>query len=100
MHIILGAADYQRIQSTEQPVLRSNPDIDPGAEFTMLGWMLFGRQMSNSQSVEKGFFSKTSQQEFERLCNLEALGLVDPAQAMVNFHENFPQGLVQTEDGY
>ena len=36
MHIKLGAADYQRIRSTEQPVLGANPDKDPGAEFTML----------------------------------------------------------------
>ena len=100
VHIILGAADYQRIRSTEQPVLGSNPDTDPGAEFTMLGWMLFGRQMTHSQSPEKGFFAKTSQQEFDRLCNLEALGLVDPPQEMGQFHKNFSQGLMQTEDGY
>ena len=32
--IHLGAADIQRIKSTEPG---SNPDTDPGAEFTMLG---------------------------------------------------------------
>ena len=100
VHIILGAADYQRIRSTEQPVLGSNPDTDPGATFTMLGWMLFGRQMTHSQSPEQGFFAKTSQQEFDRLCNLEPLGLVDPPQEMGQFHKNFSQGLMHTEDGY
>ena len=98
VHIILGAADYQRIRTTEQPVLGSNRDTDPGAEFTLLGWMLFGRQMSHLQSVEKGFLAKTSQQEFDKLCSLEALGLVDPPQAMVQFHENFSQGLMQTKE--
>ncbi len=37
VHIILGAADYQRIRTTEPPVLGNNPDRDPGAEFTKLG---------------------------------------------------------------
>ena len=41
VHIIFGAADYQRIGTTEQPVVGANPDTDPGAKFTMLGWMLF-----------------------------------------------------------
>ena len=43
IHIILGAADYQRIKTTEPPVLGPNPDVDPGAEFTMLGWTLTGK---------------------------------------------------------
>ena len=43
MHIILGAADVQQIKSTEPPVLGPNPDTDPGAEFTMLGWVLAGK---------------------------------------------------------
>ena len=37
VHIILGAADIQRIKSTEPAVLGSNPDSDPGTEFTMMG---------------------------------------------------------------
>ena len=37
VHIILGAADYQRIHSTEPLILGNDPDADPGAEFTMLG---------------------------------------------------------------
>ena len=34
VHIIFGAADCQRIRTTEQPVLGNNLDKDPGAEFT------------------------------------------------------------------
>ena len=40
VHIIFGAADVQRIKTTEPAVLGPNPDTDPGAEFTMLGWVL------------------------------------------------------------
>ena len=37
VHIILGAAYYQRIRTTEPLILGANPDKDPDAEFTMLG---------------------------------------------------------------
>ena len=77
MHIILGAADYQRIRSTEKPIFGSNPDTDPGAEFTMMGWMMFGRQALESSVVEKGFFVQSSQNDFEKLCSLEVLGLTN-----------------------
>ena len=55
VHIILGAGDYQRIRSTEQPIVGKNPDTDPGVEFTMLGWMILGKQIIESSNVEKGF---------------------------------------------
>ena len=89
VHIILGAADYQRIQSTEQPVLGENPDKDPGAEFTMLGWVLYGRMIANASSAEKDLFLNSSQDEFERLCSLDVLGLVEQPDLNSEFHENF-----------
>ena len=45
VHIILGAADYQRIHTTEPLILRVNPGKDIGAEFTMLCWTIYGRQL-------------------------------------------------------
>ena len=42
VHIILEAADYQRIPITEPLILGANPDKDPWAEFTMLGWTIYG----------------------------------------------------------
>ena len=94
VHIILGAADYQKIRSTDQPVLRANPDS------AMLGWMFFGRQMSISKTAEKGFFSESSQQEFDTFCNLEALGLIDLPQVGVQFHKKFSKNLPRTKSGY
>ena len=38
VHIILGAADYQRIRTTEPLIMGAKPDKDPGAEFTMVEW--------------------------------------------------------------
>lgn len=55
VHIILGAADYQRICTTEPMVLGYNPDKDPGAEFTMLGWAICGRQPTSENHSEKIF---------------------------------------------
>ena len=42
VHIILGAADYQRIRTTGPLILGVDPDKDPGAEFTVHGWTLYG----------------------------------------------------------
>ena len=100
VHIIFGAAEYQRIRSTEQPIVGVNPDTDPGAEFTMLGWMLFGRQILESSTAEKGFFVKSSQKDFEQLCNVDVLGLTDPPNNDSEFHEDFTQHLLKKEGGY
>ena len=42
VHIILIAADYQRVRTTEPLMLGAKPDKDPGAEFTTLGWTIYG----------------------------------------------------------
>ena len=77
VHITIGAGDYQRIRSAEQPIARKNADIDPGAEFIMLEWMILGRQILESSNVEKGFVARSSKSDFEKLCSLEVLGLTD-----------------------
>ena len=55
IHIMLGAADYQRIRSAEPPVLGENPDTDPGAEYTMFGWILYGKSISTEEDIDRGF---------------------------------------------
>ena len=37
VHVVLGAADIQRIKTTEPAFLGVDPDIDPSAEYTRLG---------------------------------------------------------------
>lgn len=69
VHIILGAADYQRIRTTEPLILGANPDKDPGAEFTMLGWTIYGRHPGVESGVDKQFLLTTGQEEFEKLCS-------------------------------
>ena len=76
VHVILGAADYQRIRTTEPLILGVDPDKDPGAEFTMLGWTVYGsRPVTEGVTAEKQFLLTTGQEEFEKLCSLDVLGI-------------------------
>ena len=79
VHVIIGAADIQRIKTTKPVVLEVDPDIDPGAEYTMLGWVITGKLTPLSAETEKGFFLNSSQGEFEQMCSQEVLGLTDKA---------------------
>ena len=100
-HVILGAADYQRICTTEPLMLPANPDKDPGAEFTMLGWTGYGQQLVQEEGSEKQFFLKTGQEEFVKLCSLDVLGLTDTgATEDTKIHEDFLQQLTRTLSGY
>ena len=56
VHVILAAANIQRIKTTEPAVLGVDPDVDPCAEYTMLGWVFTGKLMPLSTGTEKGFF--------------------------------------------
>eukprot|EP00794_Sanderia_malayensis_P001857 gene1857-2095_t len=77
VHLILGTSDFQRIRVTEPLVLGPNPDRDPGAEITMLGWTLSEKTVSGEVGTEKGFFANSTKDEFKQLCSLEVLGLSD-----------------------
>ena len=77
VYVILGAADIQRIKTTEPDILGKNPNTDPGAEFTMLGWTITGKSMLSGTETEKGFFLKSGQDEFKQMCSQEVLGLTD-----------------------
>jgi len=48
VHIILGAADIQRIKLTEPAILGPNLDTDQETEFTMLGWVIAGKAILSS----------------------------------------------------
>jgi len=100
VHIILGAADYHRIKTTEPPVLGTNPDVDPGAEFTMLGWTVTGKTMEADSEVERIFMMLSPKEEFEKMCLIEVLGLADTdSRPGDTFHENFKRSLKRLGDG-
>ena len=99
VHIILGAADYQRIKTTEPVVLGKCPDRDPVAELTMLGWTLAGKRLQLNSGIEKTFLLNTGREEFEQMCSLEVLGLSDTNSELM-FHQDFSDKLHQTNEGY
>ena len=100
IHIILGAADYQRIKTTEPPLLGPNPDADPGAEFTMLGWTLTGKMVETSTETEKILMMQSCQDEFERTCSIEILGLSDTSKNLEeDFHEIVKKNVKRLADG-
>ena len=96
----MGAADYQRIKTTEPPILGKNPDKDPGAELTMLGWNLTGRMVVSHTETEKEFFVNSGPEEFERMCSLDVLSITDCADKSKLFHEDFKEKLQKIKDGY
>ena len=99
VHLILGTSDFQRIRTTEPLVLGPNPDRDPGAEFTMLGWTLSGRTVGSEVGTEKGFFANSTKDEFEKMCSLEVLGLSDEIENGAEFHESFKKNIERMDDG-
>ena len=100
IHIILGVADYQCIQTTEPPILGNDPDNDPGSEYTMLGWILSGKFIATDGEGEKLFFVKTGQKQFEQLYSLDVLGLVGVEDNQTLFHEDFQDQLRYDDKGY
>ena len=99
VHVILGAADIQRIKTTEPGVLGVDPDIDPGAEYTMLGWVITGKLTLLGTETKKGFFLNSSQGKFRQMCSQEVLGLTDKADMQQLFHEDFKDHLQHLDDG-
>ena len=101
VHVILGAADYQGILTTESLILGVDPDLDPGAEFMMLGWTVYGsRPVTEGVTAEKQFLLTTGQEEFEKLCSLDVLGLKDTRTTKnKNIHEDFLHQLNKTQGG-
>ena len=97
VHVILGGADIQQIKTTEPAILVKNQDTDPGAEFTMLGWTVTGK--STLSGTEKGFFLKSSQDEFKQMCSQEVVGLTDEPDMQGLFHTEFKNQLQHLDDG-
>ncbi len=99
VHVMLGVSDFQRIRTSGTLILGTNPDLDAGAEFTMLGWTVFGGKQQGTR-LGKQLLLHTAQEEFEKLCNLDVLGVADPIDKQVFVHENFKQQLEKNEQGF
>ena len=65
----------------------------------MLGWIITGKSMLSGTETEKGFFLKSSQDEFKQMCSQEVLGLTDNSDEQGLLHENFKNQLQRLDDG-
>ena len=99
IHIILGVGDYQRIRTSEPPIFGNKLGTDPVAEYTKLGWTLFGGK-NCSETTDKQFLIRIGQEEFERMCSLDVLGLADPITNKEFSHEEFKDQIKYNENGF
>ena len=102
VHIMLGVTDFQRIRTGEPPVIGTNPDRDPGAEFTKFGWTLFGVNPCGTvgEDTAKQFFLNNGQEEFQKLCSLDVLGVTDPIDSTQFVHSDFKAQISRYDEGY
>ena len=97
VHVVLGSGEYARIKTETKP--RIGRENDPVAELTKFGWFL----MSSGKEFDKNIklFTQTGQSDYEELCKLDVLGLLDKAdhdQAMV--YEEFKEQLTRSQEGW
>ena len=102
VHIMLGVTDYQRIRTGEPLVIGTNPDRDPGAEFTKFGWTLFGVNPLGKvgEDTAKQFFLRNGQEEVEKHCSLDVLGVTDPVDSTQFVHSDFKAQISCYDEGY
>ena len=99
IHVILGVGDYQRIRTSEPIIFGNKLDTDPVAEYTKLGWTLFGGK-NCAETTDEQFLIRTGQEEFERMCSLDVLGLTDPIPNREFSHEEFKDQITYNASGF
>ena len=65
----------------------------------MLGWMFLGKALNSSCQAEKTFLLRTTRDEFEQMCSVEALGLKGTPGKQDDCHKDFMDKLQQLEGG-
>ena len=97
IHMILGASDYARIKVAERP--RVGSPGEPVAELTRFGWIIMSPE--NEIDLDNLMLSRTSLPDYEKLCNLDVLGVQDiPKTHEDMFHSNIKEQLKQSEEGW
>ena len=93
IHMILGANVYARIKMKELP--RVGEDGPPVAEKTRFGWFV----MSPGAEVESNMYlTQSSNQDYDRLCRLDILGLEDrPGGEQNVVYQEFRSSSVETQ---
>ncbi len=97
IHLILGASDYAKIRTATQP--RVGKVGEPVGEFTRFGWTIMSPGTDNDDLTEM-LFTKTSMHDYQKLCDLDVLGLQKPLNEEQSIYEDFKEQLSQSEEGW
>ena len=92
IHIIFRAAKYQNIWSTKPPICGDNPDIDLSIweQINAVSvWIFYVRMVSIKDDSNKRTFAKSGQREFENLCSLDILVLIQQLDKNLQFNQDF-----------
>ena len=73
IHMTLGASDYARVKVLEMP--RVGSPGEPVAELVLFGWFIMSPE--NEIDLNNLMLSRTSIDDYEKLCNLNVLGVQD-----------------------
>ena len=89
--------DYAQIRTTTQP--RVGKVGEPVGEFTRFGWTIVSPGTDN-YDLTKMLFTTTSMHDYQKLCDLDVLGLQKPLNEEQSIYEDFKKQLSQSEEGW
>ena len=97
IHMVLEASDDARIKVQE--ILRVGSPGESVTEITQLGWVIMSP--GNEINLNDLMLSRTSIDDYEKLCNLDVLGVQDVQESDEDIvHNNFKQQLRQSTEGW
>ena len=96
IHLILGASDYAKIKTPSQP--RVGQTREPVWEFTKIGWTIMST--GTDDDFTKMLFTKTSMHDYQKLCDLDVLGLQGSPNEEQSIYEDFKEQLRQSKEGW
>ncbi|XP_057302720.1 uncharacterized protein LOC130636888 [Hydractinia symbiolongicarpus] len=93
VHLILGASDFARIKTRTAPRIGSSGE--PVAELTKLGWTIISVDLRNL------YLTRSSSEDYERLCALDVLGLKEASCGNHNeVYQKFKNQLTKDPEGW
>lgn len=96
IHLILGASDYAKIKTATQP--RVGNTGEPVGEFTKFGWTIMSP--GTDDDLTKMLFTQSSMHDYQKLCDLDVLGIKEPLKEQQPIYEDFKEQLSQSEEGW
>ena len=96
IHVILGTGKYAQIKTGPQPHIGNQ--VEPVAERIKFGWIILtpGKEFDTTHML----LTQTSQLDYEELCRLNVLELVDTQQHdQGEVYKQFQEQLLRSDEG-